>query len=204
MSSRLSYLWASGLQPAWTWRQQLADLYLSLGLVKAALEEYQHLHLWEDVIVCYTLLQLRHKRHWGNFLYDHKKYEECIPHYEKSVEINSIQEGVWLRLGYAALVTEQWETSARAYRRYTYLQPNSFEAWNNLAKVYLNQLDKSRAYRALMEALSMDTGHFEDVLRGIHRLLDILHKYEDVEVLALIVRAVLQDVQDADGNGAAR
>lgn len=58
---RLSYLWASGLQPAWTWRQQLADLYVSLGLIKAALEEYLRLELWEDVIVCYTILQLRHK-----------------------------------------------------------------------------------------------------------------------------------------------
>jgi cytochrome c-type biogenesis protein CcmH/NrfG len=51
------------------------------------------------------------------------------------------------------LKTENWETSAKAYRRYTYLQPNSFEAWNNLAKVYVNQGDKNRAYRALMEAL---------------------------------------------------
>ncbi|CAH0604933.1 unnamed protein product [Chrysodeixis includens] len=265
-TTRLSYLWATGLPPAWNWRQQLADLYLNLGLVKAALEEYLKLQLWEDVIVCYTTLQLRHKaaeviqqqidinptvklycllgdatddikcfekawefsnykssraqRHWGNFLFDHKKYEECIPHYEKSVEINSIQESVWLRLGYAALMMENWETSARAYRRYTYLQPNSFEAWNNLAKVYVNMGDKNRAYRSLMEALrfnydnwklwdnvimiSMDTGHFEDVIRGVHRLLDIQHKFEDVEVLTLLVRAVIQDCKDADGNSAAR
>ncbi|XP_028036169.1 tetratricopeptide repeat protein 27 [Bombyx mandarina] len=265
-TTRLSYLWASGLPASWTWRQQLADLYQSLGLVKAALEEYQKLQLWEDVIVCYTILQLRHKaaeviqqqidanptvklycllgdatddikcyekawkfsdhkssraqRHWGNFLFDHKKYEECIPHYEKSVEINSIQESVWLRLGYAALTTENWELSARAYRRYTYLNPNSFEAWNNLAKVYVKQGDKYRAYRALMEALrfnydnwklwdnviivSMDTLHFEDVIRGCHRLLDLQNKFEDVEVLTLLVRAILNDTKDADGNGAAR
>ncbi|KAJ0180741.1 hypothetical protein K1T71_004145 [Dendrolimus kikuchii] len=265
-TARLSYLFASGLPPAWTWRQQLADLYLSLGLVKAALEEYQRLQLWEDVIVCYTMLQLRHKaaeviqqqidinptvklycllgdatddikcyekawefsnykssraqRHWGNFLFDHKNYEECIPHYEKSVEINSIQEGVWLRLGFAALETEHWETSARAYRRYTYLQPNSFEAWNNLAKVYVKQGDKDRAYRALMEALrfnydnwklwenviivSMDTGHFEDVIRGVHRMLDLQHKFEDFEVLSLLVHAIVKDSKDADGNSAGR
>ncbi|XP_072943862.1 tetratricopeptide repeat protein 27 [Epargyreus clarus] len=265
-TSRLSYLWASGLPPAWTWRQQLADLYLSLGLVKAALEEYQRVQLWEDVIVCYTMLQLRHKaaeviqqqldvkptvklycllgdatddvsyyekawefsnfkssraqRHWGNFLFDHKKYEECIPHYEKSVEINSIQETVWLRLGYAALSAENWDLSARAYRMYTYLQPNTFEAWNNLAKVYVQQGDKPRAHRALMEALrfnydnwklwenvilvSMDTGNFEDVMRGCHRLLELQRKYEDVEVLRLLVRAIVQDSLDADGNNAAR
>ncbi|KAJ8725891.1 hypothetical protein PYW08_004074 [Mythimna loreyi] len=265
-TTRLSYLWATGLQPAWMWRQQLADLYLNLGLVKAALEEYLKLQLWEDVIVCYTTLQLRHKaaeviqqqidinptvklycllgdatdeikwyekawefsnykssraqRHWGNFLYEHKEYEQCIPHFEKSVEINSIQERVWLRLGYAALMVENWEVSAKAYRRYTYLQPNTFEAWNNLAKVYVKQGDKNRAYRALMEALrfnydnwklwenviivSMDTGHFEDVIRGCHRMLDLQQKFEDVEVLGLLVRAVIQDSKDADGNSAVR
>ncbi|CAH0406298.1 unnamed protein product [Chilo suppressalis] len=265
-TDRLSYLWATGLPPAWTWRQQLGDLYLSMGLVKAALEEYQRLQLWEDIIVCYTMLQLRHKaaeiiqqqidikptvklycllgdatdditcyekawefsnhkssraqRHWGNFLFDHKKYEECIPHYEQSVEINSIQESVWLRLGFAALKAEKWETSAKAYRRYTYLQPNSFEAWNNLAKVYVNQGDKNRAYRALMESLrfnydnwklwenvitvSMDTGHFDDVIRGCHRIIDLRNKFDDVELLSLLVRAVVQDHKDAEGNSTAR
>ncbi|CAH2232359.1 jg19162 [Pararge aegeria aegeria] len=265
-TSRLSYLWATGLSPAWNWRQQLADLYLSLGLVKAALEEYQRLQLWEDVIVCYTMLQLRHKaaeiiqqqidiqptvklycllgdatddvtcyskawefsnhkssraqRHWGNYLFDHKKYEECIPHYEQSVDINSIQDRVWLRLGYAALMTENWELSAKAYRRYTYLHPNTFEAWNNLAKVYVKQGDKNRAYRALIEALrfnydnwklwenviivSIDTGHFDDVIRGCHRILDLQHKFEDVELLSLFVRAILNDEKDAYGNSAAR
>ncbi|CAG9114888.1 unnamed protein product [Plutella xylostella] len=194
-----TYLWASGLPPSWGWRQQLADLCLSLGLTNAALEQYRALCLWEDVIVCYTMLQLRHKaaeviqqqidikptvklycllgdatdditcyerawqfshqrssraqRHWGNYLFDRKQYTECIPHFQQSLEINSIQERVWLRLGYAALETEQWETSATAYRRYTYLHPNTFEAWNNLAKVYVQQGDKPRAYRALMEAL---------------------------------------------------
>ncbi|XP_063822025.1 tetratricopeptide repeat protein 27 [Ostrinia nubilalis] len=267
-TDRLSYLWATGLPPAWTWRQQLADLYLSMGLVKAALELFRRLQLWEDVIVCYTMLQLRHKaaeviqqqieinptvklycllgdatddiscyekawdfsnhkssraqRHWGNFLFDHKRYRECIPHYEASVAINSIQESVWLRLGFAALQTEQWETSASAYRRYTYLQPNSFEAWNNLAKVYVNQGDKQRAYRALMEALrfnydnwklwenvvtvSMDTGHLDDVVRGVHRLADLLGKFHDVEVLSLLVRAALHASTgaDADGHSATR
>lgn len=52
--------------------------------------------------------------------------------------------------------------------------------------------------------ISMDTGHFEDVIRGVHRLLDILHKFEDVEVLTLLVRAIIQDLKDADGNSAAR
>ncbi|KAI8434576.1 hypothetical protein MSG28_003118 [Choristoneura fumiferana] len=75
----------------------------SLGLVKAALEHYQRLMLWEDVILCYTMLQLRHK----------------------------------------------------------------------------------------------------DAIRGAHRLLDIRHQFQDAAVLALLVRAVLHDKEDADGNTSA-
>lgn len=39
------------------------------------------------------------QRHWGNYLFAHKQYQECIPHFQKSCEINSLQESVWLRLG---------------------------------------------------------------------------------------------------------
>ncbi|XP_013146407.1 PREDICTED: tetratricopeptide repeat protein 27 [Papilio polytes] len=265
-TTRLSYVWASGMPMSWCWRQQLGELYVGAGLVKAALEQFQRLRLWEDVVLCYTLLQLRHKaaeviqqqidikptvklycllgdatddvscyekawefsnhkssraqRHWGNFLFNQKKYEECIPHYEKSVEINSIQESVWARLGYAALLTEQWELSGKAYRRYTYLHPNTFEAWNNLAKVYVQQGDKQRAYKCLMESLrynydnwklwenivlvSMETGHVEEVVRGVHRLLDLRGKYEDLQVLTLLVHTILHRQGLGDDDSEAR
>ncbi|XP_077297807.1 tetratricopeptide repeat protein 27 [Arctopsyche grandis] len=264
--SRLSYIWSSGLSLAIDWRSQLADLLLSIGLVKAALDLYLKLQLWEEVIACYTILELRHKaaeiiqqqidikptvklycllgdatdnvklyerawdfsqrkssraqRHWGNYLFSNKKYEECIPHYQKSCEINSLQESVWLRLGYAALVVENWELSATAYRRYTYLEPNSFEAWNNLAKVYVKQGNKERAHKALSEALkynydnwqvwenmlivSLDTGHFDDVIRSYHRILDLRTKHLDVEVLTVLVKAILENTVDVDGNASGR
>lgn len=52
--------------------------------------------------------------------------------------------------------------------------------------------------------VSVDTGHLEDVIRGIHRLLDLRGKFEDVEVLALLVRAFAEGVPDADADSAAR
>lgn len=67
---------------------------------------YLYLCIFSDDVKCYEKAwefsnhkSSRAQRHWGNFLFDHKKYEECIPHFEKSVEINSIQDRVWLRLG---------------------------------------------------------------------------------------------------------
>lgn len=58
---RMDLFYASGMKPLWAYKQMLADAMLSLGLVKGALDIYLKLHLWEDVIVCYTILELRHK-----------------------------------------------------------------------------------------------------------------------------------------------
>lgn len=58
---RISCFWAVGLPTGWQMKGQMADIMLSMGMVKSCLEIYQHLQLWEEVIVCYTILNLRHK-----------------------------------------------------------------------------------------------------------------------------------------------
>ena len=60
-ADRLRLLHVSGLPPLWEVERQLGKLLLGLGLTKAALEVFSRLEQWEEVIVCYTLLELRHK-----------------------------------------------------------------------------------------------------------------------------------------------
>ncbi|VEN35281.1 unnamed protein product, partial [Callosobruchus maculatus] len=140
----------------------------------------------------------RAQRHWGNFFFSKKQYEECIPHLEKSVSINPLQANVWFRLGYAASETENWQKAATAYRRYTTLEPDGFEAWNNLAQAYIHLGNKRSAHQALSEALrcnfenwkvwenlmmvSCDVYNFSDVLRAYHMLLDLKDNYLNIEV----------------------
>lgn len=52
------------------------------------------------------------------------QYAEAVPHLKLAVELNNIQEGVWFRLGYAALQIEDWNLAAIAYRRYCSLEPS--------------------------------------------------------------------------------
>ncbi|XP_060535101.1 tetratricopeptide repeat protein 27 [Cylas formicarius] len=255
-----------GVQPIWKVENQYADLLLLLGLVKNALEVYLRCQLWEDVIVCYTILQLKHKaaevvrkqlelkptvklwcllgdttddvtcyerawelskrrshraqRHWGLYLYLHKEYEECIPHFEKSVSINPLQSNVWFRLGYAALQTENWQTAATAYKRYTTLEPDGYEAWNNLAQAYLKLGNKRSAHQALLEAVrcnfehwkvwenflevSSDISMYSDVIRAYHRLLDLKEKYLNVRVLVDLVYDMIDHTIDYEGLLASR
>lgn len=48
----------------------------------------------------------RAQRHLGCHYLAKKQYEAAIPHLEKSLSINMLQENLWLRLGYATLTLE--------------------------------------------------------------------------------------------------
>lgn len=257
---RLNNAWSVGLHSLWKIRALLAGTMFHLGLVKGSLEMYLSMQMWEEVIVCYNVLEMRNraaevikeqiaknstvklwcllgdaiddiscyekawnlslhkssraKRHWGQYLFARKEYKDCIPHLQQSLEINSLQSMVWLRLGFAALETEDWELAAHAYRRYTYLEPGEFEAWNNLAKSYIKLGEKTRAHYALQEALkysfsnwkvwdnfmvvSAAIGQLNDVIRSYHQILDLKEKHLDKEVLFLLTRDVLLHEEDTE------
>uniref|UniRef100_A0A1I8NC62 Uncharacterized protein n=1 Tax=Musca domestica TaxID=7370 RepID=A0A1I8NC62_MUSDO len=261
VQERFSYAFAGFLQPKWQVQSQLCELLLSLGMVKSALDIYLKIQAWEQVIYCYTRLELRHKAaeiieqelqkkptvllycllgdatdslecyekawefskhtsgkaqaHWGNYYFFHKRYEEAIPHLEKSVEINSLQEKIWLRLGYAAIMLEKWELAVHAYITYTHLEPLGFESWNNLAKALIKLGDKQRAHKVLGESLkcnyhnwkvwenfmvvSVDTGHFEDAMNAYNRLSELKTHYLDLEVLCITMTAIAEGKPDAKG-----
>ena len=58
---RLRLIHVSSLPPLWEVEGSLGKLLLSLGLTKAALEVFLKLEMFDEVIACYTLLELRHK-----------------------------------------------------------------------------------------------------------------------------------------------
>lgn len=58
---RIGGVYGTGMQPTWQAEALYADLLLSVGLKKESIDIYLKLQLWEEVIVCYTLLNLRHE-----------------------------------------------------------------------------------------------------------------------------------------------
>ncbi|KYN13780.1 Tetratricopeptide repeat protein 27 [Trachymyrmex cornetzi] len=58
---RMDLFFASGMRPIWMLEEKWANLMFSFGDVKTALEVFIKLELWEDVIVCYNVLNLKHK-----------------------------------------------------------------------------------------------------------------------------------------------
>ncbi|XP_014478337.1 PREDICTED: tetratricopeptide repeat protein 27 [Dinoponera quadriceps] len=266
VARRIDLFFVSGMKPIWTLREEVACQMFHFDMVKAALEVYTKLGLWEKVITCYRRLDLNHKaaeiiqqelskkptvklwcmlgdvtgdvshyktawrlsgesssraqRQWGYHYFTRKHYVEAIPHLKLSVELNNIQEDAWFRLGYAALLIENWNLAATAYRRYCALEPSNFEAWNNLAKAYIKTGDLARARKSLEDAVkcdydrwevwdnfmvvNTDLGHFSEVIRCYHRILDLKGAHLDVQVLRILTDAIVNDISDANGNPASR
>lgn len=157
----------------------------------------------------------RAQAHWGTYYFRKAEYAEAIPHLEKSVEINSLQEKIWLRLGYAGIQLERWELAVHAYITYTHIEPLGFESWNNLAKALVKLGDKIRAHKVLSESLkcnynnwkvwenfmivSVDTCNLEDALNAYNRLSELKERYLDLEVLCVAIGAIVEGKPDAKG-----
>merc|ERR1711936_87271 len=264
--ARLAFVHVSHLPPVWEVERLLGKMMVGLGQVKSALDIYLKLELWEEVIACYTHLQLRHKaaeiiqarlaveetpRLWcllgdatddldcyykalelskdksarayrsiGFHYYAHKDYATCVQYFEKSLERSSFQPITVLRLAYAAMELENWELGAKSYRSYCAMEQDSFEAWNNLARCYVDLKQKERAWKVLQEAvrcdfenwkiwdnmmvIAVDIGVFDDTIRAYNRIIDLKKTHVDKDVLGILVKAVNGDVEDCSGQGSSK
>lgn len=70
VARRMDIFFASGMKPIWTLREEMAFQMFHLDMVKAALETYTKLGLWEEVITCYRRLDLNHKVRFLCFEYN--------------------------------------------------------------------------------------------------------------------------------------
>ncbi|CAB4064668.1 unnamed protein product [Lepeophtheirus salmonis] len=201
--NRLNMVFVSQSLPFWKLEGSLVRLYLVLGSTKSALDLALRLELWEDVINCYHLLQLRHKA--AEVIQSQLSIKETpllwcmmgdatddLSCYEKALEMKDGKFSRALRslgLGFAATECEEWELAASVYRSYCIFETDNFEAWNNLANAYIKMGQKSRAWKVLQEAVkcdyenwkiwenimtvSTDCAHFEEVIKAYNRILDL-------------------------------
>ncbi len=50
VADRLAYIYTVSWPPAWELRRMAADRYRKLGVVRSALDLYEQLELWDDII----------------------------------------------------------------------------------------------------------------------------------------------------------
>ncbi|XP_059474278.1 tetratricopeptide repeat protein 27 [Neocloeon triangulifer] len=175
-----------------------------------------------DDVTCYEkawemsgLKSAKAQRHWGFYFYHRKDFDNGILHLEKSLELNPLQPTVMSRLAFMYLEKEDWRNCAKVYRQLCTLDGENFEAWNNLAKAYVKLGEKARAWKVLQESIkcnyenwqvwdnvmvvSIDCAEYQEAIRAYHRLLDLRGSHVDTEVLAIIAKAVIEDLPDNHG-----
>ena len=54
---RLAYFWSIGLPSSWEMEREVAKRYASLGVVKSAMEVFERLEMWEEVVQCWQVLE---------------------------------------------------------------------------------------------------------------------------------------------------
>ncbi|XKL66065.1 hypothetical protein PGB90_009485 [Kerria lacca] len=58
---RLSFVFCSFISPKWKLEMNLAKLLIEVGAIQSALDIYNKLQMWEEIVACYNYLKLRHK-----------------------------------------------------------------------------------------------------------------------------------------------
>uniref|UniRef100_A0A8C0BRY6 Tetratricopeptide repeat protein 27 n=1 Tax=Buteo japonicus TaxID=224669 RepID=A0A8C0BRY6_9AVES len=139
-----------------------------------------------------------------------REFRECVECFERSVQINPMQLGVWFSLGCAYIALEGYEGAAKAFQRCVTLEPDNLLFYTSFLL-----LIRIKAFRTLQEALkcnyehwqiwenylltSTDVGEFSEAIKAYHRLMDLREKYKDTQVLAILVRAVVDGMADRTG-----
>ncbi|KAM7536171.1 hypothetical protein Aperf_G00000097151 [Anoplocephala perfoliata] len=140
--------------------------------------------------------------------------------FEKSLEINRFQVNLWFSLGCCYMDLHDFHNAERAFRYSVNLEPDNFEAWNNLASAVIFSGRRWQALTLLKEAVkynfqswriwenillvAAEDGAFNDVINAYHRLIELRQKHSDPQILKVLVKAVSEDLPDNKGRGASK
>ncbi|KAK4301905.1 hypothetical protein Pmani_025976 [Petrolisthes manimaculis] len=170
---RLKLFSASLVPPHWELQQELAKMLLRLGCVKAALEVFERLQLWEDVVTCYNELQMR-QRAAEVVRIQLEKGEtpklwcmlgdatDNVDHYHHAWQLSGQRSGRAQRcLGNYYYVRKQYKEAAEHYQISVSINSLQFPVWQRLAYCSLQLEEWEQCAQAYRRCSVLEPDSFE-------------------------------------------
>ncbi|XP_063608874.1 tetratricopeptide repeat protein 27-like [Penaeus indicus] len=170
---RLKLLHTSLVTPQWELQQELAKMLMRLGCVKTALEVFERLQLWEDVITCYNELQMRQRsaeiirsqlnkgetpKLWC-LLGDATDDIEC---YRKAWEMSNHRSGRAQRcFGNYYYVRKDYKNATVHYEKSVEINKLQFPVWQRLAYCAMQIEDWEKCAQAYRRCSVLEPDSFE-------------------------------------------
>ncbi|KAJ3105122.1 hypothetical protein HDU96_008689, partial [Phlyctochytrium bullatum] len=199
-AERLRFIFSTAVPPKWELEKELGERFVSLGVVRSALEIFERLQMWDETVSCLQMLG---------------KNKEVIPAEDivrRQLEETPRSPKLYCLLGDILkdpqYYYEAWSLSQMKYARamrslgaHHFREGNNGEAWTNLASVYL------RGNR------NTDLGEFSEAIRSMQQVLDLrtrhasgveIGKVIDFDVLRIVTDAVVKGTPSADQSPASK
>ncbi|KAJ2439699.1 hypothetical protein GGF42_007871, partial [Coemansia sp. RSA 2424] len=134
-AERLQYLYSLSLPSQWEFERELANQFMTMGVIRSALDIYERLSMWDEVVSCYVLL--------GQNEVAQRIIEEQLELYPDSAKL-------WCVLGDLKAEPEHWrhawEISGQRYAR----------AMRSLGAYYYRKNDYPNVVECYQNALALN------------------------------------------------
>ncbi|XP_041351837.1 tetratricopeptide repeat protein 27-like [Gigantopelta aegis] len=172
-SQRLSLFYATNVPTIWNLQRELASLLLSLGAIGSALDIFERLEMWEQVIECYQTLQKLEKAKavieeqlkvketpiLYCFLGDVTKDMKC---YQKAWELSNHHSARAMRcMAYIHFTNKQYDDALECFQKSLSINPLQIPVWFTYGCTAMAAEKFEIAVKAFKRCVNIDFDNYE-------------------------------------------
>ena len=114
----------------------------------------------------------------GKHHFDKNDLEKSAAAYTQGIKLRPLIPSVWFRLGTISMKLGDWDSALRAFSEVVQQEPETGDAWANVAAIHLHNKNARSAYPALIEAIKLNQNNWQNWESKLFICLD-LEKYDE-------------------------
>lgn len=114
----------------------------------------------------------------GKYYFDKGNLSKAASSYKQGLKLRPLIPSVWFRLGTISMELRDWESALAAFSSVVQQQPDTADAWSNIAAIHMHNKHPLNAYTSLNESLKLNRNNWRMWESKLHVCLD-LKKYDE-------------------------